>query len=43
MLINEHIADALRHLDVRFQSLVVSLEKEKNGDCAEIETSWGLI
>ena len=29
MLIDEGIADALRHLDARFQSLVISPEKEK--------------
>ena len=44
MLIDEDIVDALRHLDVRFQSLVISREKEKkNGDYTELETSWGLI
>ena len=29
MSIHEGITDALRHLDVRFQSLVISREKEK--------------
>ena len=43
MLIDEDIADAQRHLDVRLQSLLISREKDKNGDCTELERSCGLL
>ena len=35
--------NSLRHLHVRFQSLVIPRKKGKNDDCTELKTSWRFV